>query len=99
MKVIFDKANPNTTVGVMKFKNIFQMAHVDKYNGYVTKLLDTIYFDCKKITKRKQIHNDYLMHLFDMLEIVIIPSSTHSLIMNIRLLRPIDVIQTMTQRI
>ena len=70
LKIIFDRVNPNTTVGVMKHKKFLQTAHVGDHDACVTKLLDNMALNYKKILERKRTHNDYLMHLFDALETV-----------------------------
>ena len=70
LKIIFDKVNPNTTVGVMKHKKYLQNTHIKDHEGCVTKLLDNMAFHYKKSLERKQSHDDYLMHLFDALETV-----------------------------
>ena len=66
LKIIFSKVNPNT----IKFKKMLQMANADKHNGCMAKLLDNVAVDYLKIIKRKQAYNNYLMHLFDVLETV-----------------------------
>ena len=70
LKLIFDKINPDTCVGVEKFKRWIQSAHIADYEGDVIKLLNGMASDYKNIIQRKSTHSDYLMHLFDALQTV-----------------------------